>query len=108
MQEHYILTEKEINDDLLSLCCADQIAHRAELRPGARIEHHQDLNVVKILDLHVFANHVDSLVGIDERQVRWRRHTVHDRYLLAQRFENACHPEFAAQCIAIRPDMACK
>ncbi len=54
----------------------------------------------------MFTDDLDPLRGVQEGKVGRRWMAIDDRDLFSQSFENAGHPQFRAQCIAIGANVA--
>src|SRR5262245_41633882 len=95
-----------IDDQFASFSAADEIAHRAQLRPGAGVQPNEHLTVCELLGANVLIDAKNSSLRIDERQILRRALRIDDFHVLTERFENLSHAELAAQCITIGPQMA--
>ena len=84
----------------------DHVRHRAQLNPSTGVQNHVQICVRQVSWLDVFIDAHDPLIGIDERQV-WRDClAAYDANLLAQRFQDASHPQATTKCIAVGANVA--
>ena len=67
---------------------ADDVGHRAQLAPGAGVEHDQHVGP-HVGRLHVAAENRHVVLRIDERDVRRHGVAVDDPHLLAERPQRA-------------------
>ena len=82
------------------------VAHRAQLRPGAGVEHDEQVAVGEVGRPHLLGERFDPAIGIDPLQIRGRGLGVDDPHVLANRLENARHPQFAAERVAVGTHVA--
>jgi hypothetical protein len=83
-------------------------AQGAKLLPGAGIKNHQHLGVSQLGRLCINADRLDLALRVDERQIGRRGMRIDNADVLPQRFENAGHPQLAAQSVAIGPHVTGK
>ena len=84
----------------------EHVTHRAQLGPGTRIEHDEEIAVGEIGRLHLLGQRLDFPVGIDPLQTRGRGLGIDDPDMLAERLEDAGHAQLAAEGVAVGADVA--
>ena len=84
----------------------EHVTHRAELGPGTRIEHDEEIAVGKVGRLHLLGQRLNLPVGIDPLQTCGRGLCIDDPDMLAQGLEDAGHAQFAAEGVAVGADVA--
>ena len=105
LRTQIIFANMVIDDDFGARPSSQDFCHGTELSPSTCVQNNEAI-AKNVFRSNVFADHLNTLRRIQKSKDRWRLMTVHDRVLFAHGLENSSHPEFAAQRIAIRPNVA--
>jgi len=82
------------------------VAHRSELGPRTRVEHDEHVAAHEVVLLHSLGERFEPVVGVDPLQVRRRGLGVDDPHVLADGLQDAEHPQFTAEGVAVGPHVA--
>ena len=100
-----VAAEVMIDDGLDGPAVADHVGHRAELGPGAGVENDQDLAVGQVLGRDIDGQLRQPSLRIQRLQVPRNGERIAHPHVFPERVERRGHRQFAAQRVAVRPDV---